>query len=637
MGRQDFGADLVNAQLLCDHLCRRTVVAGEHLHPQMHGVEGLHLRTGVFLLHVRHGKHTKVFLLAAAKQQGLGRKLLRRDLHAVFLQEGRAAAEIFRSLQQAGDALAGNGLEPLRHGDRQAALFTFGHGGAGNGMLGILLHCADGFQKPLRVGAHHVGDEELSLGQGARFVHDHRVHMMEHLQRLRRTDQNAEFRAAPGADHNGHRSCQTQRAGAGDHQYGNSRRQRERQLSARQHPGGKGQQGNADDHGHEHPRHFVGQTGDGRLGAAGLLHQTDHLGQGRILAHLVGAEGQSAGLVHGGRRQSVARRLMDRQALSRQGAFVYVGLALQHRPVNGDPAAGAYLNPVAETHLGGGNLDPRTVPLHQCRLGRQVHQSGNGLAGLAFGFRFKVFSQGHQGQDHGSRLVIQISALLPQGKLHRDSEPVEQRRAGTDGDQRVHIGRAVEEGLHALGKIGAVDDDHRQRQSQLDQGHPHRSMKGMGQGQPQHMTHGKIHQDHQQRHGDIQPQAHFFQCFLLGSVLARGVFRQLLGAVAGLRDGGNDGFRCQPRLVIIDLHHSRQQIHIGTAHPLQFFRDALHPGRTRRAGHPCNAITFLHPPTSFQTILCFLWLFYTNYSTFPSFPQGMTCNFSCAPLSWGMG
>ena len=64
-----------------------------------------------------------------------------------------------------------------------------------------------------------VGQARLPDGEGARFVEDHGAHAVSGFQRLGIFDQNAMFGGHPGADHDGHRRGQAQRARAGNHQH----------------------------------------------------------------------------------------------------------------------------------------------------------------------------------------------------------------------------------------------------------------------------------------------------------------------------------------------------------------------------------------------------------------------------------
>jgi len=60
---------------------------------------------------------------------------------------------------------------------------------------------------------------DIGLGSGCRLVEHHRVMVRCALQHLHALDQDTEFRSSPGADHDGNRGGQAQRARAGDDQH----------------------------------------------------------------------------------------------------------------------------------------------------------------------------------------------------------------------------------------------------------------------------------------------------------------------------------------------------------------------------------------------------------------------------------
>ena len=62
-------------------------------------------------------------------------------------------------------------------------------------------------------------------------------------------------------------------------------------IAAGHEPDQGGDGGDGHDHWDKDSGHFVGQLGDGGLGGGSLLHQTDHLGQGGVLAHPAGLKG----------------------------------------------------------------------------------------------------------------------------------------------------------------------------------------------------------------------------------------------------------------------------------------------------------------------------------------------------------
>ena len=70
--------------------------------------------------------------------------------------------------------------------------------------------------------------------------------------------------------------------------------QREFQAVSRDHPDDERHRRNAHDHRDEHARDLIRQPGDGRFGAARVLHHADDLRQSGVLAHLVRPEFQVA-------------------------------------------------------------------------------------------------------------------------------------------------------------------------------------------------------------------------------------------------------------------------------------------------------------------------------------------------------
>ena len=68
------------------------------------------------------------------------------------------------------------------------------------------------------VGSHGLGDRGSALCQGAGLVHDQRVDLLHHFERLGVLDEYAEHRAAAHANHDGHRGGQAECTRARDDQ-----------------------------------------------------------------------------------------------------------------------------------------------------------------------------------------------------------------------------------------------------------------------------------------------------------------------------------------------------------------------------------------------------------------------------------
>ena len=67
---------------------------------------------------------------------------------------------------------------------------------------------------------HDCRQFRFTLGQRAGLVHHQRVHFLHDFQRFGILDQHTGRRAPSGADHDGHRRGQSQRAGTGDDEHG---------------------------------------------------------------------------------------------------------------------------------------------------------------------------------------------------------------------------------------------------------------------------------------------------------------------------------------------------------------------------------------------------------------------------------
>ena len=108
-----------------------------------------------------------------------------------------------------------------------------------------------------------VGHHRLALGDGAGLIHDHHIDAVGGLQSLCGLDQNAVGRAPAGAYHDGSRSSQSQRTGAGDHQYRYRDGHGELKGRAADQPYHHSKNGDADDDWHKNSGHLVGQFGNG--------------------------------------------------------------------------------------------------------------------------------------------------------------------------------------------------------------------------------------------------------------------------------------------------------------------------------------------------------------------------------------
>ena len=207
------------------------------------------------------------------------------------------------------------------------------------------------------VAGENVGNHRFALGESSRLVQHHRVDAVEGLQSLGGFNQDTVFSTLAGTHHDGHGGGQPQSTGAGDDQHGHTGGEGLcHVIAAHKEPHQGSDGGNGHDHRDKYPGHLVCQLGDGSLGGGSLLHQSDHLGQGGVLAHPQGLKGEGAGAVHGGGSHLVPGPFVHREGLAGEGGLVYGGAALHHHAVYRDGLTGPDHNTVAHPNIFYGNL-----------------------------------------------------------------------------------------------------------------------------------------------------------------------------------------------------------------------------------------------------------------------------------------
>ena len=458
------------------------------------------------------------------------------------------------------------------------------------------------------VAGKHIGDSGLAGGQGAGLVQQDGTGPVEVLQGFGILKENAHFCSPARTNHDGHRGSQSQSTGAGNDQHRNGGGQRKFKGLSRHHPDGEGHGGDAHDHGHENACDLIRQTGDGGLAAAGLLHHADDLGKGRILAHLVRPEFQITGGIDGGGGDGVAGFLLHGHGFAGEGALIHGGTAFDDGAVHRDAAAGFDDDRVPYPNLIGGYLLLHAVPAHQGGLGCQIHELADGVAGLALGPGLQEFTQSDEGQDHGGGFKIEILAVmlhdvplavsLGPGHPQQRRQTIDQAGTGAHGDEGIHIGTAVPQGLQALAVISPVQEHGGQCQQKLHQrkeGGVLETVENVGRGQGNHVAHGQVHQHRQKSTGPDDPGFHFLQRILSGSL---GLFRlfAIVNGCAVARIGDSLADLAADGLAFHLGHHSaRQQIHLRPGDTGNSLRHLLHPGRTGGAGHARHLKFHFHP------------------------------------------
>ena len=297
------------------------------------------------------------------------------------------------------------------------------------------------------------------------------------FQRLRRFYQDAIGGSFTRSHHDSGGRCQSQGARTGDHQDGDTNGQGKLHTIAQHQPDRRRHKCDSNNSRNEYPSNLISQLCDGCLGAGSFVYQPDNLRQSGVIPHLSGLHFEIASLIDGRTNYRIANVLLHGDALAGQGGFIHGGKALQHHAVHRDRFTGLDNQRFPLLYLFHGDLLFYAVPLHSGRLGRKVHQLGDGIRGLALGAGLQSFAQRDKGQDHPSGFKVQIhhkavyrfhiAVTETNADLENGIDAVDNSRAGADGDQRIHIGRTVEQGLKAHAVVFRIDEHHGNEQQEL--------------------------------------------------------------------------------------------------------------------------------------------------------------------------
>ena len=616
--RQNARDDLIDARLSADGVCGALVVASQHHDPDAHILQFADGAGTVLFDGISHSDHTQQTARTAEVKRRLALVGKRRSL---FFQcggngdfrfnKGRIAAVNLHAVQLCGQTVSG---QSRKIGDfRRVDVCRLGVGENGLGQRVLALAFERGGQRQKLVFAdtlcgQDVGHLGFAAGDGSGLIQRNDLRAARRFQRSCRLEQDAIFCTKAVADHDGDRRRQTQRAGAADDQHRNAAGQCIAELAAQQQPDDGGQHSDGNDRRNKETRHRIGDFCDGCFGGSGIADHLDDLGQRGVLADAGGFAAQEAGLVGGRRRDLVALGLVHRDALAGQGAFVHGAGTLQHDAVHGDVLAGADHKNVAFAYFCDGHADLFAVPKQSSRLGGELHQTFQGVRGLALGAGFQHLAHSDEGQDHGGRLEVELHHIVHDhlviavklGVRHGEQgvgAPDEAGR-GTQRHQRIHVGRAVDEAFEAVDEELLVDDHDDARQQQLNKAHRDVvAVEPVGERPaPHHMAHRKVHQNGQKDQRCDQPLFQFG-----GLVIRKGV---QIGA--GVRGGCRAvGFRAGPVASVLHgfddggsagcafhAHRIRQQADRAARDAGDVLHGLFHPGRAGRAAHAGNVVLF---------------------------------------------
>ncbi len=348
-----------------------------------------------------------------------------------------------------------------RRPDLQTLLLCQRRDGFGQGMLAAGFNGCRQLQKgicvQIRIHQHDVLYRRLAGCDRAGFVQHNGVHFMQRFQRLGRFHQNAVFRGFPGTDHDRHRRCQPQGTGAGNDQHADGRREGEGKVFSSHQPDNQRHQGNANDHRHKHTGDFVGEPGNGRLGAAGFIHQPDDLRQGGVVADLRGPEPEGAVGVDGRRHDGIAHGFFHRHRFSRNGCLIQRAFSLSDHAIHRNGLSRFHDDNVTCQNIRGIHFHFLTVAPECGGFRRQIHELAQGISGFGLAPGLQVLADGHQ--RHDGRCALEIQAVLHlvrefhvhdgQGMSHDTQIPqtIDIGCARADGHQAVHVRGPFHQGL----------------------------------------------------------------------------------------------------------------------------------------------------------------------------------------------
>ena len=457
---------------------------------------------------------------------------------------------------------------------------------------------------------HHVGHTRGTLSHGAGLVQHYRSERACRLERLGVLDEDAVCRTASGAHHDGRGRGQAQRTRAADDQDRDGMRQCRRHIMSKRKPAHQRHGSNGQHHGHKDARDTVCLALDWRLRAGGLVHQANNLRKRRVVTNRASLHRKPATGAYGGASHRASHSLLHRHRLARDGALVHQRGALDHYAVHRHGLSCTHDDAVPHLHVLGGNGDLNPFAHHGGRLRRKVHQLGDGISSATLCARLKELAQRDERQDHARGVKVQAMHGLVRGlhvhvakrsghRVHvNDREHKACRRA--DGNERVHVGRAVPQGPKAAHKVVAVHKQDGDAQQELREGRSHHAFHtrdARNLGPAKHGAHRDVEERHRENGADDELAALLLDGLRShvrdrrgglrrsGSGSSSRTLRPRYGAVSRLLDGGHHGIHRLGRAVVGELHAVLEQVDVGLGHAGALPGRLAHARRARRARH----------------------------------------------------
>ena len=454
------------------------------------------------------------------------------------------------------------------------------------------------------LGGQQIGELRLAGGDRPGLVERDDVDPPRLLEGGGGLEQDALLRADAAADHDRDGRGKSQGAGAADDEHGDAAREGEAELTTEEQPHQRRHEGDRHDHRHEHAGNAVRDLRDRGLGRRRVRYHADDLAERRILADARRLALQVALAVDRRGRDAVARRLVHGDALAGQGGFVHSARPLENKAVDGDALARAHHKDVAPLHLLDG--DGFLLPVYQQGRGlrRDLHEALERVGGLALASGLQRLAHGDEREDHRRRLKVKfvhpghggVGTARELRRRHREErvDAVDEARRRAEGDEGIHVRRAVQQALEAADKEFLVYDHDDGREQQLDKAHGHVvAVKELRQRPaPHRMPHRDIHQHQQEAQRGKQAALELRRLRVGEGVgLRRGGLLRALWARAVARglDRTDDALGVRRAL---HAHGVGEQAHRAGRDPRHRADRLLDPCRAGRAAHAGNVVLF---------------------------------------------
>ena len=269
-------------------------------------------------------------------------------------------------------------VKPSTPGSCADSVAGGGGDGLGDRVFGGVLEGAGEAQHVVGVDAvdgDDVDEGHAAGGDGAGLVEHDGVDPAGRFEDLGSLDEDAELRAAAGADEERGRCGQPEGAGAGDDQHGDAGGEGGGGRLAGAEPEPEGAERQADDDGDEHGRDLVGEALHGGLAVLGVGDEPGDLGQGGVGADAGGPHDEASAGVDGGAGDGVAGADLDGDRFAGEQRGVDSRGAFLDDAVGGDLLAGPHDEPVADGQVARSGCGSRCRrggrrrPWRPCRAG----------------------------------------------------------------------------------------------------------------------------------------------------------------------------------------------------------------------------------------------------------------------------